>query len=192
MTLQPTSSPRSLGSVLHSLSHRWGLIVGLGVLCIVLGILAFALVVSATIASVLTIGFFLIVTGGMEITLGFGSRGWGKFFLWILAGLLYVAAGAVAIAQPLMAAAFFTLMLGAGFLATGVLRLWLAFEMPPGSRALGILSGLVTALLGVLIIAGWPGNSFFILGMLLGIDLVFYGVSWIAFGLTLRRFAHNR
>jgi uncharacterized membrane protein HdeD (DUF308 family) len=45
----------------------------------------------------------------------------------------------------------------------------------------------VTTLLGALILAGWPGNTMIILGTLFGVDLVFYGSSWIALGLKLRR-----
>lgn len=190
MTFQSTApSHRALGDAMHRLGHRWGWVVAFGVLSVVLGLAALELTVTATIASVFVIGIFMIVAGGSEIVLGFGSRSWGRFFLWIVAGLLYVVAGAIALAQPVIAAAFFTLMLGAGFLATGIMRLWLAFEMPSGTRGWAMLSGVVTALLGVLILAGWPGNSLYLLGLLLGIDLVFYGVGWIGFGLTLRRHA---
>ena len=190
MTFQSTApSTRSLGDALHRLGHRWGWVVGFGVLSVILGLLALEQLVTATITSVYVIGIFMIVTGGTEIALGFGSQSWGRFFLWIVAGLLYVIAGAIAFAQPVIAAAFFTLMLGAGFLATGLVRLWLGFEMPAGSRGWAVLSALVTAVLGVLILAGWPGNSLYLLGLLLGIDLVFYGVGWIGFGLTLRRHA---
>jgi len=57
-----------------------------------------------------------------------------------------------------------------------------------GSRLRGplILSGIVTALLGLIIVTGWPGNSLFVIGLLLGIELVFSGVNWIFFGLRLR------
>jgi uncharacterized membrane protein HdeD (DUF308 family) len=185
MTLTPTY--RSLGEASRHLQDRWGWIVAFGILSIILGVVALGLIVSATIASVLVVGIFMIITGGTEIVLGFSARSWGRFFLWIAAGLLYLVAGAFVVSRPLVAAAFFTLLLGVGFLALGVVRLWVAFEMPSGYRTLPMISGLVSALLGILIIAAWPANSLFVLGMLLGIDLIFYGFGWLGFGFALRR-----
>ncbi len=49
-----------------------------------------------------------------------------------------------------------------------------------------MLAGVVTTLLGVLILAGWPGNTLLILGTLFGVDMVFYGAGWIGLGLKLR------
>ena len=200
MSLQPNRSqatpgdhkPHSLGSMLHKFDHRWGWVLAIGIVSVALGFMALGLLVSATIVSVLTIGFFMIVTGGFEMAVGFAARSWGKSALWIVAGLLYAVAGAVTMAQPGLAATIFTLILGAGFLATGVIRLWLAYEMPAGSRALALISALITALLGVMIVSGWPGNSLIILGTLLGIDLIFYGARWIGLGLTLRRLSNAR
>ena len=181
--------PLSLADGIHRLSAQWGSFLALGVLSALLGTLALVLVVSATIASVVMLGGFVAIVGAAEIVMGFRSRTWGRFFLWIIAGLLYLAAGIAAIAQPLMAAAIFTLFLGASFGATGLVRLWIAFGLPSGQpRALAFLSGAVTTLLGVVVVSGWPANSLFLLGMLLGVDLIFYGWSWIGFALFLRRF----
>ena len=47
----------------------------------------------------------------------------------------------------------------------------------------------MTALVGLLVILGWPTNSYVILGTLLGIDLLFTGVTWVGFGLRLRNHA---
>jgi uncharacterized membrane protein HdeD (DUF308 family) len=50
-----------------------------------------------------------------------------------------------------------------------------------------LLSGVVTFLLGLIIVAHWPVSSLYILGLFLGIDLVIAGVGWIGIGLGLRR-----
>lgn len=187
---RPSFPAHSLGFAMARLSHRWGWVAAFGGLITLLGVLAIALVVSATIASVFLVGIFMIFAGAMEIFVGFNSRSWSRFLLWILAGLLYLVAGSVAIAQPLFAAVIFTIFLGAGLLATGLVRLWLAWHMPPSQqKSLVLFSGAVTTFLGLVIILGWPGNSLFILGMLLGIDLIFYGVGWIGFALLLRKHA---
>lgn len=182
----------SLGYAIERLSHRWGWFVAFGVLIALLGALAIALVVSATIASVFLVGIFIIFAGTVEIFVGLGSRTWSRFFLWIAAGLLYIVAGAIAIAQPLFAAVVFTLVLGAGLMATGIVRLWLAWHLTAGHpKGLVIFSALLTTLLGLVITLGWPGDSLFILGLLLGIDLIFYGAGWIGFGLMLRAHLHR-
>lgn len=50
-----------------------------------------------------------------------------------------------------------------------------------------LLSGVITVLLGLVILAHWPVASLYVLGLFLGIDLVFAGVGWIGVGLGLRR-----
>ena len=180
-----------MGQAIERITHRWGWFMAFGVLIALLGTLAIALVVSATIASVFLIGIVMIFAGAVEIVIGFGSRTWSRFFLWVAAGLLYLVAGVIAIAQPFFAAVIFTLLLGAGLLATGIVRLWVAWHLPARqSKRLVVVSGVVTAVLGLVITLGWPGDSLFILGMLLGIDLIFYGAGWIGFGLLLRDHRH--
>jgi uncharacterized membrane protein HdeD (DUF308 family) len=183
-TMPPGS--HSLGGMAERLRHRWGWFVGFGALAAILGLAALVLVVSATIASVVTVAIFMIITGGTEIVMGFGSQTWGRFFLFILLGLLYIIAGAFALAQPLLAAAVLTLMLGWALIATGAVRIWLGTHLPPGSKSMMILAGIATLLFGLVIVIGWPGNSFFVLGIILGLDLLFYGASMIAFGMRLR------
>ena len=178
--------PHSLGGMSERLRHRWGWFVGFGALAAVLGLAALVLDVSATIASVLTIGIFMVITGGSEIIMGVGSKTWGRFFLFILLGVLYIVAGAFAIAQPIPAAVVLTLMLGWALVATGAVRIWLGTHLPPGSKSMMILAGIATLLFGLVIVLGWPGNSFFVLGIILGLDLLFYGASMIAFGMRLK------
>jgi uncharacterized membrane protein HdeD (DUF308 family) len=193
MTMTSTDASRStLGGAIGRLSSQWGYFVALGVLSVLLGSAALILVVSATVASILMLGFFVVVTGVAEIVMGVRARTWGRFFLWVLAGAVYVIAGALAIAQPLMAAAFFTLVLGAGLIATGLVRLWVGFELPAGQPSgMVMFSGAITTALGILIVIGWPANSLYILGLMLGIDLIFNGWGWIGFGLFLRRHARG-
>jgi len=153
-----------------------------------MGAVALVLVVSATIASVYTIAVFMIVAGAAEIATGLGAKTWSRFLVWIIAGLAYIVVAAFALAQPLIAAAIFTLLLGAGMIATGVVRIYLGAHLGAPLRRPVLLAGVLTALVGVLIVAGWPANSFVILGVLLGLDLAFWGSAWIRFGLRLRHY----
>jgi uncharacterized membrane protein HdeD (DUF308 family) len=68
------------------------------------------------------------------------------------------------------------------------MRIVLAFSMRQGMPWIGVaLSGVITLLLGLIILAHWPVSSIYILGIFLGIDLIFAGAGWIAIGLGLRR-----
>ena len=181
-------TPRDLKTAIESLRPRWGWIVALGALIAGMGVAALILVVSATIASVYTIAIFMILAGGAEIATGLSAKTWGRFLLLIFAGLAYIVVAAFALAQPLVAAAFFTLVLGAGMIATGIVRIYLGMHLGAPVRGPVLLAGGLTALVGLLIVAGWPENSFVILGVLLGLDLLFWGAAWISFGLRLRAF----
>src|SRR5258705_515314 len=86
------------------------------------------------------------------------DRFWGHFVLWIAAGLAYIVVASFALAQPLMAAAFFTLLLGAAMIATGVARIFLGAHLDAPLRTPGLFAGLLTLCVGMLIIAGWPAD----------------------------------
>jgi uncharacterized membrane protein HdeD (DUF308 family) len=178
----------SLGSALEALRGRWGWIVGIGVLLLVFGMIALGSVVTATVASVWTVGLMMILSGASEMAHGFAMKTWGKSILWIILGLLYGLAGVFTFMNPLLAAGVLTLLLGAGLVASGIVRIILAFQMKSCQPWIWVvLSGLVTVLLGGMILAHWPASSLYVLGIFLGIDLVFAGVSWIMMGLALRR-----
>ncbi len=175
------------GGVFAHLRAKWGWFVGLGLASTILGVLALGLTVSATLASVLIVGSFMVLIGAAEILIGLRARSWSRVVFWELAGLLYLVAGSFAIFDPVPASFLITLLLGAGLLATGAVRIMLGLQMH-GSTPKGplLLAGVVTGLLGLVIVIGWPGNSLMVLGTLLGIDLIFYGISWLIFGLGLR------
>ena len=187
-TLPPPGDPKtySLGSVLERVRAKRGLIIAFGVLAALLGLVALVLVETATIASVLVVGVFMIAAGILEIFVGLRTRTWGRMLLWEAAGLLYLVAGSFAIAVPELASVVLTLLLGAGLLATGIVRIIVGIRMA-GSRTRGglIAAGLFTMLLGLLIVIGWPGNSVLVLGTILGIDLLVYGLTWVMFGVRL-------
>ena len=190
MTMQPppgfTITPgRRLPT--EELRAKWPWFVVLGIVAMLAGFAALVLTVTATIASVLTIGIFIAVVGFTEIALGFRARGWGQALYWEVSGIIYVAAGIFAWLEPVQASAVLTLLIGAGLLATGIVRAVTGFRLHHSKmRGPLILSGVVTAILGLIIVSGWPGNSLFIIGMLLGIELLFSGASWVFFGLRLR------
>ena len=191
MTMQPPpglSIAPGRGLPTEELRAKWPWFVVLGIVAMLAGFAALVLTATATIASVLTIGIFIAIVGFTEMALGFRARGWGQALYWEVSGVLYVAAGIFAWLEPVQASAVLTLLIGAGLLATGIVRAVTGFRLHHSKmRGPLILSGIVTAILGLVIVSGWPGNSLFIIGMLLGIELLFSGASWVFFGLRLRR-----
>jgi uncharacterized membrane protein HdeD (DUF308 family) len=170
------------------LRAKWGWVVALGVVYLIAGFIALGSVVMATVASVLVVGVMMIIAGIAEVTSAFRVKSWGRFLLWSLLGLLYIVAGFVTFENPLLAAALLTLMLGALLVASGAVRIILAFSMKQETPwLLVLLSAVITLLLGLLILAHWPVSSLYILGLFLGFDLVMAGVGWIGLGLGLRR-----
>jgi uncharacterized membrane protein HdeD (DUF308 family) len=153
---------------------------------VILGFAALFFSLIATIATVTLNGVLFLIAGAAEIGIGMHSRSWGRFFLWVVGGLLYVAAGILCIVNPILASVVLTLMLGAGLIAAGVVRAYLATQIPAGEpRGLVFLAAAVTILLGLIIVTHWPLDSVYVLGTLLGVDLLFHGVGWVSFGMGL-------
>jgi uncharacterized membrane protein HdeD (DUF308 family) len=183
----PASAP-SLGSALHALRDRWGWVVGIGVVLLVCGFIALGSMVTATVASVYVVGIMMMISGAAEIVHAFAIKTWGRFILWVLLGLLYGLAGVFTVMNPFLAAGVLTLLLGAGLVAAGIMRIILAFQMAGGTPWGWVaFSGVITLILGIDILMRWPLSSLWVLGLFLGVDLIFAGVSWIMMGLGLRR-----
>jgi uncharacterized membrane protein HdeD (DUF308 family) len=179
------SSTRSSG--LQSLRAKWGWIVALGVVYVIVGLVALGSVVTATVASVLVVGIMMMVAGIAEVISAFQVRTWGKFTLWLLLGGLYIVAGIATFQNPLLAAVLLTFLLGVALVVSGGMRLILSFGMKETGPWIWVaISGAITLMLGLVILARWPVSSVYVLGIFLGIDLVIAGASWISIGLDLR------
>jgi uncharacterized membrane protein HdeD (DUF308 family) len=186
-TLDTMKSPQT-GSDMAPLRAKSGWIIALGVVYLLAGFAALGSVVMATVASVLVVGAMMIVAGVAEVFGAFQIKSWGKFLLWVLLGVLYIVAGFVTFENPLLAAVLLTLILGASLVASGIMRIILAFSMKRETPWIWVvLSGVITLLLGLLILGRWPVSSLYILGLFLSIDLITAGAGWIALGTGLRR-----
>src|SRR5215831_11464755 len=114
---------------LEPLHAKWGWIVALGVVYVIAGLIALGSVLTATVVSVFLVGIMMIIAGVAEVISAFEVRGWGKFLLWVLLGILYIVAGFVTFQNPLLAAAVLTLILGVALVASGIMRIILAFSV---------------------------------------------------------------
>ena len=184
MTLQGDA----LRNAISQTRAKWGWFLAMGVLLLIFGGIAFGNLMIATVASVYVVGSLMLVAGIIEVAHAFGVRTWGRFFYWLLSGLLYAVAGFVAFDNPLLASAVLTFVLAVALIASGMLRAWVGFSHRP-ERGWGwvVAGGVITALAGLIIAMGWPVNSIWVLGLFLAIDLIFQGWGFIALGLALKR-----
>ncbi len=163
-----------------------GWIIGLGVIYLIAGIVALSSIAFATAVTVLLVGIMMIVAGVAEVINAFQMRPWSRSLVWGLLGLLYIVAGVLVFENPLLTAKFLTLLLGCFLVASGLTKIFLAFGMKAGPWILVVLSGVITILIGAVILAAWPVSSLVVLGVFLAVDLISSGVGWISVGLGLK------
>jgi uncharacterized membrane protein HdeD (DUF308 family) len=115
-------------------------------------------------------------------------RNWRGFALHLLAAGLYLLTGLFMLEDPERAAAVLTLLIAAGFLVGGLLRTIFSLVERFHGWPWVVLHGVVDLVLGIIILSGWPGSSLWVIGLFLGIDLIFHGWSWVALGLAVRAY----
>ena len=152
---------------------RWHLF--WGVLLIAAGALAVLMPLVAALATVLVLGWLLILGGAFEFAdavQGHGRKGW-RF----ASAILTLAAGVAILVAPLAGVAALALLLGAFLLAGGIVRALFAFQLRP-LRGWGwvLADAVLSIILGVLILVGWPESSVPIIGLLAGLWLAFTGI----------------
>jgi uncharacterized membrane protein HdeD (DUF308 family) len=161
-----------------------------GVVLIALGILAIALPGIASLAATVLVGWLFVAGGVFGAFAAFSAgRSMPNFWLNLLIALLYIAAGALLLINPIAGVLTLTLVVAAYFLAAGVLKIVMAFnhrrDMP---RIWGwtLLIGLVDVVLALLIISGYPGTAVWVIGLLVGINLLMTGIGIVVIAAHLR------
>jgi uncharacterized membrane protein HdeD (DUF308 family) len=161
--------------------------IALGVIVLIAGGIAAFNLLAATVVSVLFVGAMMLAGGLIEIVHSFGVKTWGGFFLWFLTGLLYAIAGILTFYNPLLASVVLTLLIAASLIAAGLVRIWVGISQRHSSGwGWMVAAGIVTLIVGVLILLRWPINSLWVLGIFLAVDLMFQGWSYIVYGSGLR------
>jgi uncharacterized membrane protein HdeD (DUF308 family) len=153
----------------------------LGIVMILAGAVALGDVMFATLISVKLIGAAAVLAGAFEVIHGLWTKGWGGLLWHVLLGLLYTAFGFVMITMPVTGALIVTYVLGALLFATGVFRTALGVAHWRESGWMMLLSGMFGLLAGLVILFGFPSNSIWILGLIVGVDLISHGVAWLLY-----------
>jgi uncharacterized membrane protein HdeD (DUF308 family) len=171
-----------------NLRRAWWLFLILGLASIIVGLLAISSVYVATMASVLVFGWLLLIEGIVQVIHAVMVRNWRGFALHLVAAVLYLIAGLFMLEDPGWAAAVLTLLFAATFFAGGLLRIIFSLAERFPSWPWVLLNGVVDLILGILIWRGWPESSLWVIGLFVGIDLLFHGWSCVILALTARQY----
>lgn len=153
----------------------------LGIVLILAGIFVLGDIAIATLISAVFIGIVAIIAGAFEIIHAFWTKGWGGFAWQILLGVLYLTFGIVLLNQPATGALVITYVLGLLLLLSGVVRVLLSFSHWASHGWIMLVSGLFGVLAGLVILTGFPITGLWVLGLLLGIDLISHGMAWLTY-----------
>jgi uncharacterized membrane protein HdeD (DUF308 family) len=173
----------------HHLRRLWWLFLILGIASIVIGFVAISSYFMVSIATALVFGILLLIAGITEVIHAIMVRNWRGFALHLLTAALYLITGLFMVENPAWTVEVLVFILAASFLAGGLLRIIFAMVERFSSWGWVVLHGVVDLLLGVMILNAWPESSFRILGLFIGIDLIFHGWAWVILGLTVRSVA---
>jgi uncharacterized membrane protein HdeD (DUF308 family) len=196
----PTASDATLGFIEQWLNdvgrlsaddlkraRRW-LTMG-GVVGLIAGIVAVAVPAIASVTISIFIGWLLVMAGGAMISHALGRQP-VRVTLRVIEGIVTLLIGAYIVIFPLTGTISLTFALTVWLFASGVLQVAAAVRETglPG-RGLTAFSGAVSVFLGVLIAVSWPSSSAWAIGLLVGIDLVFWGIrvltaAWLLRSLT--------
>jgi uncharacterized membrane protein HdeD (DUF308 family) len=173
------------------IADKWGWFLALGIVLIVAGLAAIAFPLMGTIAAKIVLGWLFLIGGVMMILHAFQAPGWQGFLWELLIGILYAFAGAYLAFFPFTGLITLALVLSVLFIVEGIFEVIMAFRVRPHEGWFWLLlSGIAALAVGVLIALGLPGSATWALGLLVGINLLFSGWSYVFLALAGRR-AHE-
>ncbi|MCA8884418.1 MAG: DUF308 domain-containing protein [Rhodobacteraceae bacterium] len=160
----------------------------LGILSVLFGIFALGNAVAASIAVTLMTGVLLLLAGGMQVAVGLSEKGTGRKIASIALGVLMMLLGVSLTANPLQGLISLALVVTILLASSGVVRLGVAWAMRSTATFWPtLISGALTVLLAGYILANFAEASARLLGVLLGVELLFNGTMLIALALFVRR-----
>jgi uncharacterized membrane protein HdeD (DUF308 family) len=184
-TAMSTSRPSLVATQVSSIA-AWS--IWIAVIVILAGLLAIILPIVGGIAVTLIVGWILTLVGLLHLAFAFGARGAGARIWELLLGVVYVVAGFYLIFHPILGLTALTLLLASYLLIKGILELVQYFQTHPRRGVTWlILDGVINIVLAVIIWSQWPFSSLWVIGTLVGISIVFSGISRLMLSLEARR-----
>jgi uncharacterized membrane protein HdeD (DUF308 family) len=172
--------------ITKDLAQQWGWFLAFGVALLLLGVAAVVRSVTATLVTMAFFGWLLLLAAAVEIVAALWVGHWAGFFQHALAAILYGVLGFIFVARPVITAEVLTFVMALFFLVGGLFQVVGAGVIGYGGWGWHVLDGLINVALGLMILANWPASGLWVIGLFIGVDLIFYGAAWIAIALGLR------
>jgi uncharacterized membrane protein HdeD (DUF308 family) len=174
-------------TVVGKVKHVTGWSIAVSLLIILAGILAIGLPVAAGIAVNIVVAWLLLFVGAAHLVFGWHVRAIGGMIWQVLLGVLYIGIGVYLLMHPVAGLVTLTLALAIYLFAEGVLELILSFQIRP-RQGWGwlLLDGIVTLILGIMIWRTWPVSTEWVIGTLVGISMIFSGMTRLMLSLAAR------
>jgi uncharacterized membrane protein HdeD (DUF308 family) len=174
---------------LQHMKRQWCWFLLLGILLVVGGTAAIivpSVTVAASLVAVIVLGLVLMISG-VGIMIGSVWAGkWSGMLLHLLVGVLYVLVGFLITDRPWKADAVITLYLAAIFILLGGYRIVAALAVRFPQWGWALLNGVITLLAGIIIYKHFPESSLWVIGLLVGLEMLFNGWTWIMLAIGLR------
>lgn len=167
--------------------NYWGWMFAIGIILIIIGVLAIAAPFVATFASVVALGWLLIIAGVAQLLFTFSARQSSDFLLHSLIALFTLLIGILMVTHPTTTAMTLTILLAAFFFTLGLFRIYSALLLRFSNWGWVLVGGIIAIILGILILVHWPSSALWVIGLFIGIDLVFTGWAFILSGLLLKK-----
>ncbi len=188
MTSETTRVKEAISDWAGEARKNAGWLIGFGVLTVIAGVFAIGAPLASGLGATIFIGVALAIGGGARIIAAFGADSFGQGALAFIGGLVGAVAGVILATRPGLGLATLTLLIGSYLLVDGIASAVLAFRVRPDQGWGWILfSGIITVLLGILLLAEWPISGTWALGTLVGVNLLFSGFAMISIGSAARR-----
>ena len=153
-----------------------GWFIAAGILLIIIGMAAITLPFVAAITIETVVGWILVISGVVQIIHSFRALSTGKCILRLLSGILYLAIGIIFLVYPLQGLLTLTLLLAILFMFEGLMKIIVSLQIRPLTNWGWLLaSGIAALVIAGIIWAGWPGTAAWVIGLLVGINLIFGG-----------------
>lgn len=166
------------------LREHWKLFVAEGAFFIALGLVAIIIPQVFAVGLALFLGWLLLVGGIIQIIRALSMSAMPGFGLWIFIGLIQALVGYALVMDPFKGAMTLTMLLTVFFAIEGGVKIFLALMMSPLPRWKWIaFSGITSLVLAIVIWFGWPGTAVWVLGLLVGINMILLGWSLIKISL---------
>jgi uncharacterized membrane protein HdeD (DUF308 family) len=181
------ANPQPFAHEMQMLSDKWCWFLALGIAMVVLGTIAIGDAVVATEAATVLFGFLLLAGGISEIVSSFWAGRWSATLVHLLIGILYTVVGLIIVDTPAESAIQLTLIFAFFLIFGGIFRVVYALSERFTGWGWVLLNGAVSLLLGLLVYKQWPYSGMWIIGLFVGIELIFNGWAWIMLSLGLKK-----